>query len=257
MFPILEYQLAYCGANDEVHLPFNFGLILHPFLPSILREFIRSYDQAMSTTGWPNYTLGNHDVARVATRIGQCRATMAALLLLTLRGTPFIYNGEELGLENVAIPIERILDPWGKSCPEAARDAARTPMPWGPAPNGGFSTVEPWLPIGEENARRDVRTQMQDPGSALHFYRRLLHFRRESPAMQFGSLCMLDNGQDEYLLFERQAEQECLLIALNFGSKTHHVSLPAGSELLLTSEQSEGEILGPFAGKIFRVPNES
>jgi alpha-glucosidase len=109
MFPILEYQLAYYGKNDEVHLPFNFGLISHPFRPSVLREFIRGYDQTVFAIGWPNYTLGNHDVWRLTSRLGHCRAKMAALLLLTLRGTPFIYNGEELGLENVMIPADRTL----------------------------------------------------------------------------------------------------------------------------------------------------
>jgi alpha-glucosidase len=126
-FPVLEYQLAYYGVNDELHLPFNFGLISYPFGAASLREFIRGYDQAVFDVGWPSYTLGNHDLSRLASRLGPHRAKMAAIFLLTLRGTPFIYNGEELGLEDVIIPDDRVVDPWGKRYPGAGRDLVRTP----------------------------------------------------------------------------------------------------------------------------------
>jgi alpha-glucosidase len=253
MFPVLEYQVAYYGANDEVHLPFNFGLISHPFRPSILREFIRSYDETVFAIGWPNYTLGNHDVSRLASRIGRLSLKMAAMLLLTLRGTPFIYNGEELGLENGVIPAARVLDPWAKRYPEAGRDVARTPIPWEPAPIGGFSSVEPWLPVGAANAERNVRTQIKDPESILNFYRRLLRFRRETPALQSGNFRMLDAGADDYLLFERRTDRESLLIALNFGSGTHRLVLPTSTEIVFHSSLSGQEVLGPFEGKILRI----
>jgi alpha-glucosidase len=253
MFPVLEYQLAYYGADDELHLPFNFGLISHPFGPAILREFIRSYDQAVLAVGWPNYTLGNHDVSRLVSRLGRDRARMAALLLLTLRGTPFLYNGEELGLEDVAVPADRVVDPWEKRSPGAGRDMARTPLPWSREINGGFSSAEPWLQIGEINATCDVHTQFNNPESMLNFYRRLLTFRRESPALRSGDFHMLEAGADDYLLFERRAEGECLLVALNFGPKTHQLSLPPGAVTVFTSDSSGEGVLGPFEGKIFRA----
>ena len=118
---------------------------------------------------WPNWVLGNHDRSRVASRIGPAQARVAAMLLLTLRGTPTIYQGEEIGMTDVPIPPERVQDPWEKNVPGLGlgRDPVRTPMPWEGRPNAGFTSGRPWLPIGADNAAANVAAQRDDPASML------------------------------------------------------------------------------------------
>jgi glycosidase len=113
--------------------------------------------------------------------------------------------------------------------------------------------VEPWLPIGEANAERDVDTQQNNPQSILNFYRRLLMFRRMSPALKAGSFQMLDESGDEYVLFERRTKEEYLIVGLNFGEKAQQPNLPVNARTVFSSDKSEEGILGPFEGKIFRV----
>ena len=119
--------------------------------------------------------------------------------------------------------------------------------------HGGFSSIEPWLPVGEANLKRDVRTQMEDPDSTLNFYRDLLQFRRASRALLSGSFRMLNTGGDDYLLFERRAEGEHLLIAVNFGPEIHRLKVPAKSNVVFMTGQTTENALGPFEGKIFRI----
>src|SRR5436190_774968 len=132
---------------DELHLPFNFGLLRAPWQARAVDKMVDAYQAALPVGAWPNYVLGNHDEPRIASRVGREQARLAMLLLLTLRGTPTLYYGDELGMQDVPIPPERVQDPWGRRMPELGRDPQRAPLPWDGGPNAGFCPpgVEPWL----------------------------------------------------------------------------------------------------------------
>jgi alpha-glucosidase len=164
--------MAYYGVDlGGFHLPFNFELIFTPWQPAAVASLVAAYEAALPEGAWPNWVLGNHDRPRVASRIGLEQARVAAMLLLTLRGTPAIYQGEEIGMRDVPIPPERVQDPWGKNVPGFGRDPVRTPMPWTADPGGGFTSGKPWLPIGPALATVNVASQSADPRSMLSLYR--------------------------------------------------------------------------------------
>jgi alpha-glucosidase len=144
------------------------------------------YLAALPAGGWPNWVLGNHDTPRVASRVGPAQARVAAMLLLTLPGTPSLYQGDELGLEDVPVPPEQALDPIARLVPGRGRDPERTPMPWDAGPGAGFTGGRPWLPFGDANLARSVAAQRDDPGSMLTLHRRLLRLRRRTPALAAG-----------------------------------------------------------------------
>jgi alpha-glucosidase len=166
----IERLARYYGAG--VHLPTNMHLISTPWEPAALAGLVERYEAALPEGAWPNWVLGNHDRSRVASRVGPAQARVAAMLLLTLRGTPTLYYGDELGMTDVEIPPERVRDPWK----EAGRDPARTPMQWSAAPGAGFTEGEPWLPLGDLALNADA--QREDPRSMLALHRELLRLRR-------------------------------------------------------------------------------
>ena len=167
------------------HLPFNTALITLPWEAGAIRAAVEAYEAALPVYAWPNWVLGNHDQSRVATRLGAAQARVAAMLLLTLRGTPTLYNGDELGLPDVAVPQGRVVD-------VAGRDPERSPMPWTSGLNAGFSTADPWLPITDDPGRLSVEAQQRAPGSMLALHRGLLALRRAEPALHQGSWAGLD-----------------------------------------------------------------
>jgi alpha-glucosidase len=199
------------------HLPFNFHLITTPWDPAQIAALVADYEAALPAGAWPNWVLGNHDRPRVASRIGREQARVAAMLLLTLRGTPTIYQGEELGLTDVPIPPELARDPWERNVPGLGlgRDPARTPMPWDGGPNAGFTTGRPWLPIGADNAAANAAAQRNDSASMLSLYRSLLAIRRREPALSVGTYAPVA-ATDAVLAYERRHAGRRLLIALNF-----------------------------------------
>src|SRR5690606_17167591 len=160
---------------------------------------------------------GNHDQPRLATRFGGLpQARLAGMMLLTLRGTPTFYYGDEIGLENGNIPPEKIQDPQGINLgAHRTRDVARTPMQWDASPNARFSTVEPWLPVTDDYRTRNVAVQSQDPNSMLSFYRRLFWLRRKSAALNSGDYRSLDAHSDCFV-YLRTYGTERKLVALNF-----------------------------------------
>jgi alpha-glucosidase len=174
--------------------------------------------------------LGNHDKPRIASRIGPAQARVAAMLLLTLRGTPTLYYGDELGLANVPIPPGRVQDPWEKNTPGLGlgRDPARTPMPWDGSPKAGFTTGTPWLPLGEEHRPRNVAAQRDDPNSMLSLYRRLLALRRAEPALALGPFSLLP-AEGDLLVYLRSSADRQLLVALNLGHEPQQFNDPAGA----------------------------
>ena len=175
---------------------------------------------ALPPGGWPNWVLGNHDQPRIAARVGAAQARIAAMLLLTLRGTPTMYYGDEIGMPRVDIPPERAQDPWEKNEPGlgVGRDPSRTPMQWDASPNAGFTSGHhPWLPIDPDYRERNVATLRQDQHSILWLYRRLIEIRNAHRALSIGSARVLC-AEDNVLSFERSYEDERIVVALNFGN---------------------------------------
>jgi alpha-glucosidase len=224
----VDRLVDYYGRDgDGAHLPFNFHLITTPWDAREIEVVIDRYEGALPEDAWPNWVLGNHDQPRVASRIGDAQARVAAVLLLTLRGTPTLYYGEELGLRNVSIPPQRITDVRERQQPGRGlgRDPERTPMPWQPAPGGGFSRGEPWLPLGEENLARSVATQRDDRGSILALHRRLIELRRREAALSVGSYRPIP-AEGDVLAYRRAVRGRELVVALNLGPTPQRLVLP-------------------------------
>ncbi len=186
----VDRLIAYYGeALRGAHLPFNFQLIQAPWSAKKIGELIETYEAALPGGAWPNWVLGNHDRARIAARVGEAQARVAAMLLLTLRGTPTLYYGDELAIGDIEIPSERIRDPWALREPGLGfgRDPVRTPMQWEAGPYAGFSTMKPWLPLTPDWPTRNVAAQSADPASMLSLVRLLLHYRRAHDSLSRGS----------------------------------------------------------------------
>lgn len=197
----------YGEGGRGVHLPFNVALITLPWDARTLAAAVAEYEAVLPRGGWPNWVLGNHDQSRVATRLGAAQARVAAMLLLTLRGTPTMYYGDELGLTDVPIPRDRVVDVGG-------RDPERSPMPWEPGLHAGFSAAQPWLPMAAEAQAVNVAAQHAEPASMLSLYRRLLAVRREEPSLQSGTWAAVRSA-DGVLAYDRAAGGRTLRIVLN------------------------------------------
>ena len=234
----IDRLMAYYGVDlTGFHLPFNFHLISTPWNPTAVSALIKAYEAALPEGGWPNWVLGNHDRSRVASRLGPEQARVAAMLLLTLRGTPTIYQGEEIGMVDVPIPPEQVQDPWEKNVPGLGlgRDPERTPMPWSSDPNGGFTTGRPWVPLGADNQRANVALQRAEPRSMLALYGALLGMRRAEPALSIGSYALVA-ATENVLAYERRYKDERLLVALNMGGSTEDLAVvPAPFEIRLST----------------------
>jgi len=233
----LERLVAYYGAQlDGVNLPFNFHLLLTAWNARAIATWIERYERALPPGGWPNWVLGNHDNPRIASRVGILQARVAAMLLLTLRGTPTMYYGDEIGMPNTPIPPDRVQDPYEKNVPGigVGRDPSRTPMQWTASANAGFSDHEPWLPIAADYEVVNVHTEDADPRSILVLYRRLLALRRSHPALIEGAYEPVTMTGD-LLAYVRHSPRGRLLIALNLGAGPF--------DLLLGSQGMRGRIL--------------
>jgi len=218
--------------RPQVHLPFNFQLVENRWDAATLARVIGDYEASLPPYGWPNWVFGSHDAPRIAARIGEAQARVAAMLLLTLRGTPTLYQGDEIGIGPVEIPPDRIRDPQHFRQPalDIGRDRSRTPMPWDGSFNAGFSSAEPWLPLNADWAVRNVAAQERDSGSILVLYRTLLALRRSTPALSIGGYSAAKSGGD-VLTFERQLGTDRLLVALNLSAEPRNLPLPAGTQV--------------------------
>jgi alpha-glucosidase len=200
-----------------VHLPFNFQLLKVAWQPLLIRQMIDTYEGLLSAQQWPNWVLGNHDVSRIATRTSQGQTRVAAMLLLTLRGTPTLYYGDEIGMHDVAIPPALVRDPWEKNVPGRGlgRDPERAPMQWSAEKQAGFTTGDPWLPLADDFVRVNVAAQTDAPHSLLTLYRRLIALRTSEPALHGGTYASV--GADEQVLaYSRAANRKQFLVVLNF-----------------------------------------
>jgi alpha-glucosidase len=210
-------------APDELHLVHNFVFARAPFDAGTIRRTVEEFSELTGPTAWPAWFFNNHDEPRIVSRWSTpgdppqrrlARGRLAALLLLTLRGTPFLYQGEELGLPDTDLPPGVGEDPNG-------RDPQRTPMPWErpseAGPGAGFTTGEPWLPVGDTAEQLNVAAELQDPRSMLTLYRALLALRRERPSLRSGAQEFLDSPPD-VLAYVRTQDAERSLVVLNFGA---------------------------------------
>jgi alpha-glucosidase len=248
----VERLVRYYGEDEPgVHLPFNFQLILAAWDARHIARLIDEYEAALPPGGWPNWVLGNHDQHRIASRVGPAQARVAAMLLLTLRGTPTLYYGDEIGMHDVSIPPERVHDPFEKNVPGKGlgRDPERTPMQWSPAPGAGFTKGEPWLPLADDFRDINVEAARVDPRSVLTLYRRLIGLRRGEPALEVGRYHAVEADGD-VLAYVRRARsgESSFLVVLNLGPRPHVFRVPeeigVGSVVLSTHLDWEGEPIG-------------
>ncbi len=244
--PVDRLMDYYGGAQAGVQLPFNFQLIDAPWQARALATLIANYEAALPPGGWPNWVLGNHDRSRIASKRGEAQARIAAVLLLTLRGTPTLYYGDELGLSDVPIPPAQLQDPRELREPGLGlgRDPVRTPMPWDASAHAGFSTVSPWLPLNADWPMRNVAGMADEPASILTLYRQLLAVRRDYPALAIGDFSLLDSEGD-VLAYERRYEAQALIVALNLGTSAQRLELPiwASEHRLILSTRGEAPLV--------------
>lgn len=226
----VERLMPYYGEQlDEIHLPFNFQLVTLPtWEASTIRQIVEVYEAALPTGAWPNWVLGNHDQSRIATRVGREQARLTQMLLLTLRGTPTCYYGEELGMQDIFLPPVLMQDPRGKEDPAYSRDPARSPMQWDSSANAGFCSpaVKPWLPVAEDYQRVNVATEQQDPHSMLMLTRTLLDIRRSHPALTIGSYQSIEQEHHGCFVYRRQHRNQHYVVILNFSQQEQMVALP-------------------------------
>jgi alpha-glucosidase len=246
--PISRLMAYYGAALAGFHLPFNFHLMTTPWTPAAIAGLISTYEASLPTGGWPNWVLSNHDRSRLATRLGRDQARVAAMLLLTLRGTPTLYQGDELGMTDVPIPPDRVLDPWELNVPGLGlgRDPVRTPMLWSGAANAGFGSAEPWLPLSPDWPEINVARQVEAPGSILRLYHALLDLRRREPALVAGDYAPRA-ATDALLAYERRTDADRLLVVLDLGGLGGEMDVAVGTVLLSTHTGRQGE---PVTGRV-------
>jgi alpha-glucosidase len=218
--PPTELVTFYGTELDELHLPFNFGLLeLTDWTAAAVHSAVVAYEAAMPPRAWPNWVLGNHDRHRVVSRVGAAQARVAQMLLLTLRGTPTLYYGDEIGMSDVNIPRSEWRDPQGLRGGDT-RDDERTPMHWDPSPLGGFTTGTPWLPMTQPPGI-DVASERDDPKSMLTLVRALLELRRAEPALNVGEWRDLGRTGSvmAYLRSDVDPQGQRFLVCLNLGDQ--------------------------------------
>ena len=259
--PVTQLVQYYGKSLDEAQLPFNFQFVTLPdWNANAISQVVDAYEAALPTGAWPNWVVGNHDKTRIATRVGPAQARVAHMLLLTLRGTPTCYYGDEIGMHNIPIPPALLQDPKSKEeFPELSRDYQRTPMQWDSNANAGFTSqgVQPWLPIAEDYPTHNVEIEQHDPRSFLSFMHTLLSLRQASPALTIGSYQVIDQDNGACFVYIRQYAAQRYLVALNISPQ---------EQLLRISQQGNASVIlstmmdrqGPVALASFQLrPNEA
>jgi alpha-glucosidase len=245
----IERLVVYYGVDNKgAHLPFNFQLISVPWDAATISSIVDKYEGALPSQGWPNWVLSNHDKPRIASRVGLQQARVAAMLLLTLRGTPTMYYGDEIGMMDVPIPPEEVQDPQGLNMPKKhlSRDPERTPMQWDDSEHAGFTIEKPWLRLARNYKRENVQTQKSDAYSMLSFYHRLIRFRQSEPALTIGNYrpVFSDNKMISYI---REWNNSRFLAVLNLSHSTcyfepEHISVKGKIEIA-THPELEGVLV--------------
>jgi alpha-glucosidase len=246
----LEERMKFHGENgNEFHMPFNFDFITlgdhrntQMWQAATYRELVEAYEAGLPAGGWPNYVMGNHDIPRLASRLGsEARARLAGLMLLTLRGTPTIYMGEEIGMVNGDIKPEQLQDPQGINLGvEHTRDICRTPFQWDSSAFAGFSNVETWLPVNADYEERNVLKQKDLENSILSLYQKLIWYRKQHNSLAIGSYQTIEAPQGIYAYLREYADERHL-IALNFTDKAHSMSLSEHGKIILNTAMNRSE----------------
>lgn len=235
-----ERLVSYYGKDLlGAQMPFNFVLLSAPWNARGIEKIIAEYERALPDGAWPNWVLGNHDFPRVASRIGREQARVAAMLLLTLRGTPMLYYGDEIAMQQVAIAPDQVRDAFEKNVPGigVGRDGCRTPMQWDATANAGFSRITPWLPLGEDFMHENVRNLEADSSSILSLYKALIALRRQTPEL-IGGIYEPIAAKDDLLIYRRRSASSATVIVLNLGSDPVSLALKAigpHDEILLST----------------------
>jgi len=247
----------YTAGADRLHSAYGFLYLYADALSPELVDRGPAMWPGVEGEGWPSWTFSNHDAPRAISRWAEGRdektfAEMAMLLLMTLRGNVFVYQGEELGLPQAHVPFERLVDPEAiANWPETlGRDGARTPMPWCQnALQAGFSNVEPWLPVDPRHIQLAVDAQEADPSSSLHLARRLIALRQAHPVLRTGSMTMV-TAKDGLLVFRRGEGAGTLLCVFNLGHDPIEWPLPEGWAVVeaIHAPTPGSGILLPLAG---------
>ncbi len=251
----LPELVRYYGVEDDTgapdlngaNLPFNFHLIQTQWQAAAIADIIREYERLLPAGAWPNYVLGNHDQSRLATRIGAGQARVAAMLLLTLRGTPTLYYGDELGMEDVPVAPDQVQDPAEKNEPGMGRgrDPERSPMLWDGSPNAGFTTPDatPWLPLMAERKSVNVAVEGVDRRSMLSLYLALLALRRKFAALHSGTVADV-RAHEGVLSYARTLGEERFQIHLNLTSEHCQVATEPGRILFTSLMDGAGSEVG-------------
>ncbi|MDT8439712.1 MAG: alpha glucosidase [Wenzhouxiangellaceae bacterium] len=260
----MQRTVEYTQGPDRLHTAYNFIFLETDRLtPGLLRHALEPWD---GVEAWPSWSFSNHDVKRAVTRWGGSNpdpgfARVLMALLATLRGTIFVYQGEELGLPQADIPFERLRDPEAiRFWPEnLGRDGSRSPMPWAARSlHSGFSTVEPWLPVDPRHAALAVDEQARDPDSTLNFTRRMLALRRQFPVLRSGGIVFHEAGE-HVLSFERSEGQQRVLCMFNATDFPQRAAIPTdltGARVLdtgLGGRFEDGEARLPGHGGLIAV----
>ena len=256
----LDTLIPYYGdGEDELNLAFNFLFVHAPLEAEPLRRIVEGMEAKLPAGGWPVWTGSNHDAKRMATRWADGdprRARAALLMLLTLRGTPFLYYGDEIGLPDVPSDPATALDPVARRTgdPSDNRDVCRTPMPWSDEPGGGFTTpaAPPWLAFGDL-AAHNVAAQREFPGSTLHLVRDLIALRRATPGLRTGAYATLPAPAGAWAW----ARGDGHAVALNLADAHVVVEGVPGTIAIATDRARDGEAvdagglaLGPYEGAV-------
>ncbi|HEX3383659.1 MAG TPA: alpha-amylase family glycosyl hydrolase [Mucilaginibacter sp.] len=247
--PIHRLMTYYGDQNNGAHLPFNFLLLTMPWDAVKIATAIAEYEGALPPGGWPNWVLGNHDRPRVVSRLGNEQARVAALLLLTLRGTPTLYYGDEIGMWDVPIPFDEVKDPQGLNMPDKnlSRDPCRTPMQWSAEKYAGFSNSKPWLRINKHYQFNNVESQKNDPNSILTLYRKLMQLRNSEPALNIGQYTPVSYDSQMISYIREIPGVSRFLIILNFSHRPYYfkpsqIALSGRIEIS-TSPEMEGMVM--------------
>lgn len=221
------------NGTDGLHMAFDFSMLFSKWNARSYYLSIKKWLKLIPENGWPCHVLSNHDLHRSFNRMGlfaesEKKAKVSAVLMLTLRGTPFIYYGEEIGMENTPVPRKKIRDPLGKKYWPlySGRDQARRPMLWDKSVNAGFTTVEPWLPINKNYPEKCVEFQATDENSIYRLYQNLIQLRSEKPSLHQGNIAFIEKGSKGILAYYRTYEDQKMMVALNFSSRKKTMMLP-------------------------------
>lgn len=239
--------ITYYGIDSAgAHLPFNFLLLSLPWNAEYIASAIAEYEGALPKNCWPNWVLGNHDQPRITSRVGVQQAKIAAMLLLTLRGTPTIYYGDEIGMTDVPIPMEEVQDPQGLNMPDKnlSRDPERTPMQWDSSINAGFSTAKPWLRLAASYKRKNVEVQKKDPYSMLCFYRQLIALRQKEASFTIGDYKPVHADHQALAYIRQAANEKAFLVVLNLSHRPCYLNIQhiriSGTVIFSTSPELKG-----------------